>query len=223
MTRIFLTRTLKQELNPPDEVARLISENQGLAFSFARRFKALAEQGDLIAAAKTGLARAAKDYDPNKGKLSTYAWHWMRKYVEKAAKEHIRMLISQNLGPSLNAPLRDTSDPLSTVGEDENTFGDIISDEKATTPLDVLQGRDREVILHRAWESAGLNDDESMVIFLRFGLDGRQPEKQNEIARKMGLTPRRIRQIEKSAMDKFKSVLFQASETHLMPTGWEIS
>jgi DNA-directed RNA polymerase sigma subunit (sigma70/sigma32) len=94
-----------KKINPPDEVERLIKKHQGLAVRFAMPFKGRAEWGDIIAACKNGLARAAQDYDSDRGAFSTYAWPWMRKYVEKAVSEHTRLMISQNLGPSLNLPI----------------------------------------------------------------------------------------------------------------------
>jgi RNA polymerase sigma factor (sigma-70 family) len=51
---------------------------------------------------------------------------------------------------------------------------------------------------------AGLDSREKEVITLRYGADGTEPKTQKQIAKKFGVTRRRIGQIEKNAREKIE-------------------
>lgn len=201
--------------NPPDVVKRLVTENQRLVEHYAKTHKGGAEWDDLIAEGKIGLTKAAERFDFDRGvPFAAYAKHWIEKHLFKAAKEHIRMMISQSLGPSLNAPIGESA---------EGTLGDVFEDKKMPSPAEILQGKDRRELAKRIISNAGLNGREKTIINLRYPTDGEQPKKQKEIADELDLTPRRVRQIEASAMKKMVSVSASSlsPESYLIPPEWE--
>lgn len=76
---------MKQHLSD-EEVERLVLENQGLAYKVASAYRlhSGADRDDLNQAALIGLFEAARKYDPDRGKFSSYAWWWCRYRVQQA-------------------------------------------------------------------------------------------------------------------------------------------
>jgi len=97
---------------------------------------------------------------------------------------------------SLDVPVADHEDVC---------LGDLIADEKATAEIDVEQDEISERVKKAL---ACLTEREQHVIKLRFGIgaDGRAHVLQ-EIARELGVTRERVRQIEEVAMRKLRKVL----------------
>ena len=80
---------LAARIRAGDESAReaLILANLGLAVDLARRFRAVGMTvDDLIQEANLGLVRASVDFDPKAHgcRFSSYATHWIRKYIHRA-------------------------------------------------------------------------------------------------------------------------------------------
>jgi RNA polymerase sigma factor (sigma-70 family) len=86
----------------------------------------------------------------------------------------------------------------------------------------VRQGKDRRELIESVIEAAKLDEREREIIALEFGMYGEEMKSQKEIADKLGIGPRRVRQIKKIAMEKIASALLQPLESHLMPPGWEL-
>ena len=89
------------------------------------------------------------------------------------------------------------------VGQNEDSvLGNLIKDEKAASPDDLLKNRD----LREAAESAlkTLNPKEEKVIRLRFGLENGVTHTLEQIGRNLSLTRERIRQIEAKALIKLR-------------------
>jgi len=92
---------------------------------------------------------------------------------------------------SLNAPISDN---------DSTEFAEIVADEDAQTPFELLRDknlRDEVIDLLEV-----LDDRERKIIFQRFGLDGGKPKTLEEVGKKFGLTRERIRQLQKIALAK---------------------
>jgi RNA polymerase sigma factor (sigma-70 family) len=188
--------------NPPDEVERLVNDNRKLVPFFASRFnhRRLVNWDDLISNGEIGLWSAARRYNPEKGKFSTYAAHWIKKYFFKAVEEQIRMwkvsLNAPRWNVSLNAP----------VGKSKER-SDVIADKTAATPAELLARGDDAERFNSLMEVAGLDDREREIIKERYGLnDAGKPKTQKQIARKLKLTRRRIGQIEKVAREKLEAL-----------------
>ena len=89
------------------------------------------------------------------------------------------------------------------VGQnEESVLGNLIKDDKAASPDDLLKNRD----LREAAESAlkTLNPKEEKVIRLRFGLENGTTHTLEQIGRILSLTRERIRQIEAKALIKLR-------------------
>jgi RNA polymerase primary sigma factor len=87
------------------------------------------------------------------------------------------------------------------IGDDDSTaFGEIVGDEDARTPFELLRDknlRDEVIDLLEV-----LDDRERKIIFQRFGLDGGKPKTLEEVGKKFGVTRERIRQLQKIALAK---------------------
>ena len=94
---------------------------------------------------------------------------------------------------SLDAPIGD---------EDDNRFSDIVEDEGAMTPYELLRVKTmrqeiREHIQH-------LTPREAAIISMRFGLDGKEPRTLDDVGKKFKVTRERIRQIQELALGKLR-------------------
>jgi RNA polymerase primary sigma factor len=97
---------------------------------------------------------------------------------------------------SLDAPIND--------GE-STEFGDIIGDERADNPLDVLADKNLQGELDHLLSV--LDTRERRIIDERFGLNGRKPMTLEEVGREFGVTRERIRQLQNSALTKMRRAL----------------
>jgi RNA polymerase primary sigma factor len=94
---------------------------------------------------------------------------------------------------SLDAPL----------GDDEtNTIGEIVSDEKADTPYQQLEGKTNTELIHEMLET--LPPREATILRYRFGLDGDEEKTLEEVGQKFGVTRERIRQLQDIALKKLR-------------------
>jgi len=94
---------------------------------------------------------------------------------------------------SLSEPLGDDS------GSD---FGDLVADSNATSPFDYAADSLLPDEISRLLSV--LDERESTILRLRFGLDRDPPRTLEEVARRFNLTRERIRQIEAKAMSKLR-------------------
>ena len=62
---------------------KLVVENLGLVGRIAKEYRSKAPMADLIQLGTEGLLRAAEDYDPKRGKFSTYASWWIRSKITR--------------------------------------------------------------------------------------------------------------------------------------------
>jgi RNA polymerase primary sigma factor len=92
------------------------------------------------------------------------------------------------------------------INEGEATeFGEIISDERAVNPLDMLADKN----LHAQLDGllSVLDERERKIIDERFGLNGRKALTLEEVGREFGVTRERIRQLQNSALTKMRRAL----------------
>lgn len=97
---------------------------------------------------------------------------------------------------SLDAPISD---------DDNTAFGEIVGDDDALTPFELL--RDKNMRDELAELLAVLDDREKKIIFSRFGLDGGKPRTLEEVGKKFGVTRERIRQLQNIALSKLRRAL----------------
>ncbi len=91
--------------------------------------------------------------------------------------------------------------------EDEDRLGDLIRDENARAPEEVVSEQELKEDTRELLE--GLNERERRVIALRFGLDDGRQRTMDEIGQEFGLTRERIRQIEAQALRKLRESAFR--------------
>jgi RNA polymerase sporulation-specific sigma factor len=182
-------------MNSTTDVDRLVSENQGLVVHLAKQHQRRVllwcatriSLADLIAEGKIGLAKAAKRFNPAKGKFSTYAAFWINKHLFKARFKRLAAV-------SLSKPIGDGI-----------TLLDAVADNKARPASDLVSEQDARKVFRRVMVDAGLDDRERAIMFQRYGLDDGQPKTQKQIAKKLVLTKQRIGQLEKVARGKIEA------------------
>src|SRR5260221_5449231 len=97
---------------------------------------------------------------------------------------------------SLDAPISD---------DDSTEFGEIVGDEDAQTPFELLRDKNLRDELTELLE--GLDDRERKIILQRFGLDGGKPKTLEEVGKKFRVTRERIRQLQNIALAKLRRAL----------------
>jgi RNA polymerase primary sigma factor len=94
---------------------------------------------------------------------------------------------------SLDAPIGEEAD---------GRYGDIIEDEGAATPFELLRTKAmRQEIQQHVKE---LPAREAEILVLRYGLDGREPRTLEEVGKQFKVTRERIRQIQEIALNKLR-------------------
>jgi RNA polymerase primary sigma factor len=94
------------------------------------------------------------------------------------------------------------------VSDDELTeFGESVADEEAGTPFELLRDKDLQNEVGGLLEE--LDHREKKIISQRFGFDGGERKTLQEIARKLGISRERIRQLENAALAKLRHALSQ--------------
>jgi RNA polymerase primary sigma factor len=104
------------------------------------------------------------------------------------------------------------------INEGEATeYGEVISDERAVNPLDMLSDKN----LHGELDGllAVLDERERRIIDERFGLGGRQALTLEEVGREFGVTRERIRQLQNSALTKMRRALRKKEKPLPKPLG----
>ncbi len=97
---------------------------------------------------------------------------------------------------SLDAPISD---------DDSTEFGEIVGDDNADTPLELLSHKN----MHGQLEGllSVLDDRERSIIDARFGLNGQKPKTLEEVGQEFGVTRERIRQLQNIALKKLRRAL----------------
>jgi RNA polymerase primary sigma factor len=141
----------------------------------------------------------------------------MRRVAMQLAEEFGREPTDEELGEELSIPpakiaqLRTAAiRPASldaTVGQEDDgaSLGDMIGDEAAHTPAELLSDKNlRKAVMDLLHV---LDERELKIITLRFGLDGKKEMTLEEVGRKFKVTRERIRQLQNIALRKIKRAL----------------
>ena len=183
-----------ERLKNGDDEARniLIEKNLRLVAHVCKKYStANVDQDDLISIGTIGLIKGINSFNVDKGaRLSTY--------VSRCIDNEILMYFrsTKKLGSEVYL-----SDP---IGKDK--------DDNVVTLQDVLENDNKSVeesvdlkmkvkLLYEKMKSI-LKDRERTILELRFGLDGRKPKTQIEIAEKMGISRSYVSRIETKAIIK---------------------
>ena len=116
--------------------------------------------------------------------------------------DKITRLKSVGIRPaSLNAPI---------VDNDPTEFGDMIGDDEAQTPFELL--RDKNLLGEVDGLLEVLDPREKKIILQRFGLDGGKPKTLEDVGKDFGITRERIRQLQNVALAKLRRALTQKED-----------
>ncbi len=97
------------------------------------------------------------------------------------------------------------------IGDDDSTkFGEMIGDEDAQTPFELLRDKNLRGEVDSLIEV--LDDREKKIISQRFGLDGGQPKTLEDVSKDFGVTRERIRQLQNIALAKLRRALSKKEE-----------
>jgi RNA polymerase primary sigma factor len=113
------------------------------------------------------------------------------------AREKVGRLKSLGIRPaSLDAP----------IGDDDSTqFSEVIGDENAQTPFELL--RDENLRNEMGGLLEVLDNREKKIISKRFGLGGGKPKTLEDVSKDFGITRERIRQLQNIALAKLRRAL----------------
>ena len=174
----------------------LIERNLRLVAHIMKKYYAQTnDQEDLISIGTIGLIKGISTFDGSKGaRLATYA----ARCVENEILMHFRAQKKSAQDISLSDYIETGTDgaPLALM--------DVVAED--CDLLEQLAGQEQVDALRKAME-ASLSEQERQVIVLRYGLNGRSPKRQREVADITGISRSYISRIEKRALEKLRTVL----------------
>ena len=172
----------------------LIERNLRLVAHIMKKYYAqTSDQEDLISIGTIGLIKAVSTFDAGKGiRLATYA----ARCVENEILMHFRSQRKSASDVSLSDYIETGKDGtalslMDVVCQDDDMFDRISSRE--------------DVRLLRQYMGEVLDDREQKVLTLCYGLDGKEPLPQREVAQQCNISRSYISRIEKKALEKLRS------------------
>ena len=171
------------------------------------------------------------------GKLSTYGAWWIKQSIKRALANQsktirlpihmvdkiarmrrIAAMLAEELAAELGLPRqkiamlkqaaqRPTSLDAPVNDGEATEYSEIISDEAASDPLEMLTDKN----LHGEIDGllSILNERERRIIDERFGLNGLKPMLLEDVGREFGVSRERIRQLQNSALAKMRKALLK--------------
>lgn len=149
----------------------------------------------MISIGTIGLIKGITTFDPAKGaRLATYA----ARCVENEILMYFRSQKKSSQDVSLSDYIETGSDGaalslMDVVGQEEDL-------------LEQISHNEAKQLLHQAVERC-LTQQERLVIVLRYGLGGRTPQRQREVAKAIGISRSYVSRIEKRALEKLRDAL----------------
>ena len=102
--------------------------------------------------------------------------------------------------------------PNAPIGDDDsNSFSEIVQDENADTPYEMLEDKTVTDMLQDMVKT--LDPREETILRYRFGLDGGSEKTLEEVGQKFGVTRERIRQIQNIALHKLRRMIQKLETT----------
>ncbi len=183
-----------QKMQNGDEEAKniLIEHNLRLVAHVCKKYNNTnIDQDDLISIGSIGLIKGINSYNPEKSiKLSTY--------ISKCIDNEILMYLRSNKKTSSEVYLED---PIGK-DKDDNTvrLGEVLENNDKPIEEEV----DLKMKISKLYEKIKkvLKNRERTIIELRFGLNGKEPKTQKEIAKDMGISRSYVSRIETKAIGK---------------------
>ena len=191
--RVYLERCAQGDLEARNI---LVERNLRLVAHVMKKYYAqTADQEDLISIGTIGLIKGITTFDASKGaRLATYA----ARCVENEILMYFRTQRKSALDVSLSDYIETGADgaPLELM--------DVICED--CDLLEQVSSREAVLRLRRAVEQC-LTEQEREVVVLRYGLGGRVPLRQRQVAERLGISRSYISRIEKRALQKLRKEL----------------
>jgi RNA polymerase primary sigma factor len=124
-------------------------------------------------------------------------------------------LSSHQVAMLKQAALRPTSLDAPVNAGEATEYGEIIADEAASNPLDLLSDKNLHDQIGELL--ASLDERERRIIDGRFGLNGLKPMLLEDVGREFGVSRERIRQIQNSALAKMRRALMRKDKPSPRP------
>ena len=172
----------------------LIKHNLRLVAHVAKKYYVnTTDQDDLISIGTIGLIKAISSFRSDKGiRLATYA----ARCIENEILMYFRSCKKTAGDVSINDPIDTDKDGNALTLVDVMAADlDIVEDLDRKIKLEQLKGYLKDTLLKREYE----------IIALRFGLGGRKPLPQREVAKKLGISRSYVSRIEKKALEKLRA------------------
>lgn len=179
-----------------DLVTTLVEHNIRLVIYIAKKFENTGvENEDLISIGAIGLIKAVRSYDFSKNiKLATYA----SRCIENEILMYLRKIVKQKKDISLDEPLNVDCDG------NELLFSDMLFNSEENIGQK-LEDDEEKRFLYKALD--GLNDNEKLLMEMRFGLNGRKEFTQKEVADVLGISQSYISRLEKKIFGHLKKII----------------
>ena len=174
----------------------LVERNLRLVAHIIKKYYTQAEeQEDLISIGTIGLIKAVNTFKADKGiRLATYA----SRCIENEILMYFRRTKKLQGEVSLNEAIETDGDGA------ELSIGDVVG--KSDTMLEDLQDKDDRALVRRL-VAERLTEREADIIRRRYGLDGRLPQTQKQVAALYGISRSYVSRIEKKALGKLEEAL----------------
>ena len=192
-------REYLEQMKNGNEEARniLIERNLRLVAHICKKYStAKAEQDDLISIGTIGLIKGINSFEASKGvRLATY----VARCIDNEILMYLRSAKKLNAEVFLEDPIgKDKDDNTVTLQEViENDERSIEDEVDLKFKIKKLYQKMKEV----------LKDREKFIVELRFGLNGKKPKTQHEIAEMMGISRSYVSRIETKAIGKLAKEL----------------
>jgi len=171
----------------------LIEHNLRLVVYLAKRFENTGlELEDLVSVGTIGLIKAVGSFEPAKKiKLATYA----SRCIENEILMYLRKVVRRKLEVSLD-------EPLNIDGEgNELLLGDILGTNGDVVYSEIENSVEKQLLLESI---SHLSKREQQIIFMRFGINGREEKTQKEVADLLGISQSYISRLEKKIIGRLK-------------------
>ena len=186
-----------KNMNLGDEEAKniLIERNLRLVAHISKKYSTTnIDQDDLISIGTIGLIKAINSFDNSKNiRLATYAARCIDNeilmFIRSSKKTKAEVFLNESIG-------KDKDD-------NEITLMDVIEKEEMCVD-DEIDLRLKIKQLYNKMKEL-LKDREKLILELRFGLGGKRPQTQHEIAEQLGISRSYVSRIETKAINKLSA------------------
>ena len=176
-----------------DAKNKLIEHNLRLVAHIIKKYYGVSsEQDDLVSIGTIGLIKAINTFKPDKNiRLSSYA----SRCIENELLMHFRSVKKSAQDISINETIDTDKDG------NQLTLLDIMAVDD-----DIIDNLDKKLNIKKLGQyiNEELEEREKKIIILRYGLDGRKPVTQKQIAKQMNISRSYVSRIETKALKKLR-------------------